>query len=101
MNEQSEQNIIYQETKEYAGTLRGKLLEVLETGNWYTITELTELVTNSIISQNSVSAALRSLRKPQHGGHNIIKRKTDDASLGMYEYHLVQPNDKSIKFFKN
>ncbi len=102
VNEQSEQNHIYLETKEYSKSLRNKLLEVLDSGRWYTITELTELVTNSVISQNSVAAALRSLRKPIHGGHNIIKRiNEDNPQLGMYEYHLVAPDDRTRKFFKD
>ena len=72
--------------------LTGQLLyvwEALQDGKWHTLPELRltcETRSGKRYREQSISARLRDLRKPQFGGHDIRRRR---ITSGLYEYRLA------------
>lgn len=66
----------------------GKVLEAVQDGQWHTLRELSE---RTDAPEASVSAQLRNLRKPKHGGYTIERRRAAGVpeQCGLYEYRLV------------
>lgn len=72
--------------------LRGVMLSATECGTWLTLDELAKL---THYPQTSISAQLRHLRKPSHGGFLVEKqrRKVEEmashvARRAVWEYRL-------------
>jgi hypothetical protein len=62
------------------------VLDLMADGAWRTITRI---ATELDIPETSASARLRDLRKPEFGGHDVVRRRTGtDADQGAYEYHV-------------
>lgn len=69
-----------------------RIYAVLAHGGWYTLREIADRATppgRRPEPEASVSAQLRHLRKPKHGGHEIEKRHRGAVASGLWEYHLV------------
>lgn len=60
-----------------------RVLAYMRHGRWAT---LSQIATNTGDPEASVSARLRDLRKPQHGGYKIERRY---VCRGLHEYRLV------------
>lgn len=67
-------------------SLRSRVLEVLQTGRWYTLAELVALCGGSPTG-TGVAAKLRDLRKARYGGHTIVAEPT--GAPGCWRYRLV------------
>lgn len=73
------------------GTLNAWVLSLLATGRWYAPWELCreiQLRHLTLVSDSSVTARIRDLRKSRYGSHVIEKRIR--ANSRAYEYHLVK-----------
>ena len=53
-------------------------------GNWWSLTELSEVTGDP---ESSISAQLRHLRKPRFGGYDVQKRRRVEGG-GTWEYRL-------------
>ena len=62
-------------------TLRGRVQETMKDGCWHKLSDLALCCGGS---EAGVSARIRELRRPEYGGHNIIKRRV--ANGGLWEY---------------
>lgn len=63
---------------------------------WWTVPELVAEVRarfGELHSETGLSARLRDLRKPQHGGHRVPSRPRK-GQRGLYEYRLELPEPK-------
>jgi len=60
-----------------------QVLQILQLGSWVTLYSMASLIG---ASDAGISARVRDLRKSQHGGYNIIKRK---ISKSTWQYRLV------------
>ena len=73
--------------------IRGQLIRLLDymnDGYWHT---LPEIAVATDIPESSASADLRHLRKPEHGGWIIEKRRLNqDGALWEYKLSLPIPN---------
>lgn len=56
--------------------------------NWRTLKEISEIIK---APEATVSAMLRSFRRPKFGSHIVNRRPRGDRSNGLYEYQLI-PN---------
>jgi len=61
---------------------------VMGFGQWLT---LAEIATITGAPEASVSARLRDLRRPEHGGHEVKRRRRGEAKRGLFEYSLTPP----------
>jgi hypothetical protein len=68
------------------GQLRA-VYDVMKDGRHRTLSELKDAVGKG--SETGLSAALRALRKPQHGSHRIDKQRRGDPKSGLWEYYLT------------
>ena len=68
------------------GTQLQRVHNALKSGAWLTLPEI-HAITNDPVS--SISANIRHLRKPEHGTHNIKKRRRGAAERGLFEYKLI------------
>jgi hypothetical protein len=72
-------------------TLNGMVYRILkESGDWWAPWELCNAILNRHgvkISDSSVTARLRDLRKPRYGAHIIEKRRRENSTA--YEYRLA------------
>ncbi len=81
--------------------LKGQLARVREClqrvpGMWWTLQRLKAAVGGA--SEAGVSARLRDLRKRQHGGRKIERRRAKDGS-GLWLYRMVpEPEQKALRF---
>jgi len=66
------------------------IYEYMLDGAWHTLAEISSLG----YPEASVSAQLRHLRKPQFGGHQVIKRRHLSGN-GLWEYQLHIVHDYS------
>jgi hypothetical protein len=66
-------------------TLNGMVLHVLRLGGWWTPWQIQPNV-RCMVSDSSITARLRDLRKPQYGAHKIEKRKREGSRA--FEYRL-------------
>jgi hypothetical protein len=81
------------------GAQAQRVLDLMLDGRWRTLAEISEQTHDP---EASVSARLRDLRKPAHGGYIIDRRSRGNPEHGHYEYRLVnrgtvtdpQGNDK-------
>jgi hypothetical protein len=66
-------------------------------GKWRTIEAVVDALRKSGIhaTERSVSARLRDLRKPAHGGWILDKRRIGDPKSGYFEYRLV-PSERLL-----
>jgi hypothetical protein len=71
-----------------------RILEALRYGRAYTVPELSEIVGTS---QTSISALLRDLRKPRHGGYSI-QTQIREGDPDRFEYYLQK--DKVVNNHK-
>jgi hypothetical protein len=60
-----------------------RVLDVMRDGRWRTLRQLSD---ESDAPEASVSARLRDLRKPRFGGHQVERRRVNDA--GTWEYKV-------------
>jgi len=63
---------------------------ILVDGEWwapYTVQEVVNEVTGQFISESSVGARIRDLRKPRYGSHTIEKKKV--VGKNYYLYRMV------------
>lgn len=63
-----------------------RVYNVLKTGCWLTLPEIHGLTKDPI---PSISAQIRSLRKPEGGGHRIEKRRRGISEQGLFEYRMI------------
>ena len=78
----------YNAAKDYsrlAGQLR-TIFEIMKDGVWRTTKEIADILGSPNLS--SVEANLRNLRKPENGGHQIL-RKNRKGIRGWSEYRLM------------
>jgi len=72
------------------GTLNAWVLEFLREFQWNMPHELCSLVCcrhHVMVSDSSITARLRDLRKPRYGSHIIEKRRRENSTA--YEYRLA------------
>lgn len=77
--------------KERLTGLTKDVLSIVEDGKARTLSELCEELLSGDrehVSESSVSATLRNLRKDRFGGFDIRKRRRGDPSQGLFEYYL-------------
>ena len=73
-----------------------KLGTINDDEKWYTVTELTAMVsqrTGKHVSETGTSARLRDLRKEKFGGHNVISERQGDS--GLFKYRMKKPEPKA------
>jgi hypothetical protein len=78
------------------------LVEIVRTilgrGRWYTPWELCDeirILHGVRISDSSVTARIRDIRKPQYGGQQVELRKRENSRA--YEYRLARPDEAAGK----
>lgn len=64
-------------------TMFHRVLEVMRSGEWFTLGKLQELVGGS---EAGISARVRDLRKPEFGGYDVERRRVGDS--GLFEYRI-------------
>lgn len=72
------------------GRLRAQLIRVrsvMVDGGWHTLAELSAATGDP---ESSVSARLRDLRKPKHGGHTVDR---EFVQKGLFRYRLILRED--------
>jgi hypothetical protein len=79
-------------TQPESATQLERVHKALQGRQWLTLIEL-HAVTGDPVS--SISAQIRHLRKPEHGSHEIRKRRRGQSRAGLYEYQLVQPQEEN------
>lgn len=67
----------------------GRVYAALSDGGWWTLAELAETTGDP---PASISAQLRHLRKPQHGGYLVDVEAGHDRAAGLYRYRLRNPD---------
>ena len=70
--------------------IRHMVYQILCDGGWYMPHELVRFISsrwNILVSDATVTAKLRDLRKPKYGAHAIEKRQREGSRA--YEYRLV------------
>ena len=60
--------------------------DVMRSGNWYTLAQLSELTGDP---PASISARIRDLRKSRFGNHTVERRRRGEAPRGIWEYRLA------------
>ena len=72
-------------------TLLDCVREVMAGGEWLTLGEIRrECAARGVHgSEAGISARIRDLRKPQHGGRDVERRRRGEPSNGLWEYRLV------------
>lgn len=60
-----------------------RVMLAIKDGQWKTLEEVSEITGDTT---PSISARLRDLRKPQFGGHTILRRK---VNANLFEYKIV------------
>lgn len=96
MNMQAELNFELAEAS--VKTLNDMALALLRDGRWYAPWELCEEIfrTRSIrVSDSTITARLRDLRKPEFGDHNILIRKR--VGTRFFEYKLGEGHGSQSK----
>lgn len=68
--------------------LLDRVRDLMRDGRWRTLAEIVDRVGGS---EAGVSARLRDLRKPQHGGRRVERRRRGEPRLGLWEYRLEEP----------
>jgi hypothetical protein len=74
------------------GQLRD-IFNIMKDGEYRTLGEIKRLLGRG--SETGISAALRSLRKPQFGSHKVEKRRRGEERNGLWEYALIPKGTKS------
>ena len=64
----------------------GRIYDLMSDGAWRTLGEI-NVATNA--PEASASAALRSFRRDDMGGHVVERRRRGNPSQGLYEYKLI------------
>jgi hypothetical protein len=67
----------------------GRVYEALSDGEWWTLYELAAF---SDGSEAAISARIRDLRKPRHGGYTIHRRR-HGLHVGLWEYRMEPRSD--------
>lgn len=62
------------------------IYDLMQDGQWRTVQEIAQL---THFAENSISAQLRNLRKPRHGGYDVPKRLRTGCAR-TYEYRVVR-----------
>jgi len=72
-------------------TLLDCVREVMAGGEWLTLGEIRrECACRGVHgSEAGISARIRDLRKPQHGGREVDRRRRGEPSNGLWEYRLL------------
>ncbi len=88
----------YPDNKKYADTLTDRVANAMTENKWMTISEICIAADENITNLNSVSAAVRAMRKRGF----IIQRRinTDNPQLGKYQYSnyvKYSPMDKFVE----
>ncbi len=65
----------------------GRVRELMADREWRTLHQI--MVGIHGISEAGVSARLRDLRKPRHGGHTVERRRLGEPRNGLWEYRLL------------
>ena len=76
------------------GTLNAWVLSQLKAGGWYAPWELCREIGSChaiMVSDSSITARIRDLRKPRYGAHVIEKRRREGSNA--YEYRLKKSGD--------
>jgi hypothetical protein len=60
-----------------------RVMLAIKDGEWRTLEEVSEITGDTT---PSISARLRDLRKPQFGGHTVLRRK---INANLFEYKLM------------
>ncbi len=76
-------------------TLLQAVLKVMRRGEWLTLAELQNACEGLGVhgSEAGLSARLRDLRKPQHGGLTVERRRRGEPAHGLFEYRLMPESD--------
>ena len=67
-----------------AKTHTARTLAILKKGGWYTVQDLAPLIN---ATETAASSALRDLRKPKYGQHNIFRRRLEN---NISQYRLFE-----------
>ena len=63
-----------------------RVLAFMRDGEWHILNEIGQAAHGS---EAGVSARLRDLRRPEHGGYTVERRRRGDPKRGLVEYRLV------------
>jgi len=69
----------------------GRVFETMRGGLWRSLSDIEHSLRSTLnvsVSEASISARLRDLRKKQHGGY-IVERRARDRAKGLFEYRLL------------
>lgn len=69
-------------------TQLGKIYFCMHDHKWRTLSEISQMTG---APESSVSAQLRNLKKPAHGGYILNKRSRGERSHGLFEYQIEDP----------
>lgn len=69
-----------------AGRQLSLVWDIVRDGSWHTLSEVAARLN---MPEQSVSARLRDLRKPEHGGWTVRRMRQDD---GKFAYRVTQPH---------
>ena len=71
----------------------GRVYEAMRNGDWLTVSQVSGLTGDP---ECSVSAHMRSLRKPKFGSYLVELQVRGDRELGLFEYRLLAPDGTII-----
>jgi hypothetical protein len=63
-----------------------RIYDLMKDGRWRS---LREIAYKTLDGEASISAQLRNLRKPQFGGHAVMRRRRGMPDRGLFEYQLL------------
>lgn len=69
-----------------------RIRKIVLKGGWHTLKELSRLTGDS---ETSISAQLRHMKKPKHGGYVLERKAVHDRSDGLYKYRIMPPGHVS------
>lgn len=67
------------------GTQLRRVFDLMADGNWRTLADIANVVPGK---ETALSARLRDLRRPEHGGHTVEHRRVDGMP-GVWEYRVI------------
>lgn len=70
-----------------------RIRDLMADSQWRT---LSEIAAATGYGEASISAQLRHLTKPQHGGHTKEKRSRGDRAAGLWEYRLIVNREATV-----
>lgn len=67
-----------------------RIKRLMSDNQWRTLTEIQKAIQlDQYVSETSISARLRDLRKKKFGGYTLDSRRRGEASRGLFEYRVT------------